>query len=293
LVVEIDTAKFGPHSTVECRAHGHGVAGRKRAVCCALKSRALAAFSFSRIAYLQELMADPVVTCDGHTYERSAIEYWLQSNNTSPITNEPLSSKALIPNFLLRSQIAAFKDANPQSTFAGGSSSPPPPAPISAWSAAGAPVVSSTVVATPSPPAPLPAGAGHALLKEEMNKKKNKTIRLYTGDNGGAAEEEISPSERSSSLVNKTRSFPGGSSTHISAPASEPKPLERSKSSQDAQKALERALASKGQFSFGSFGGYRVSPDAALLRVQAWRSFRERFGTTAFVPSMHYLTWSP
>jgi hypothetical protein len=94
-------------------------------------------------------------------------------------------------------------------------------------------------------------------------------------------------------LVNKTRSFPGGSSTHISAPASEPKPLERSKSSQDAQKALERALASKGQFSFGSFGGYRVSPDAALLRVQAWRSFRERFGTTAFVPSMHYLTWSP
>jgi hypothetical protein len=131
---------------------------------------------------------------------------------------------------------------------------------------------------------PAPGRRGHALLKEEMNKKKNKTIRMYTGDNGGAAEEEISPD---------TRSFPGGSSTHISAPASEPKPLERSKSSQDAQKALERALASKGQFSFGSFGGYRVSPDAALLRVQAWRSFRERFGTTAFVPSMHYLTWSP
>jgi hypothetical protein len=229
-------------------------------------------------------MADPVVTCDGHTYERSAIEYWLQSNNTSPITNEPLSSKALIPNFLLRSQIAAFKDANPQSACASGSSSTAPPAPIPAWSGKEVPVVLSKVVAMRSPPAPLLAGAGHALLKEEMNKKKNKTIRMYTGDNGGAAEEEISPD---------TRSFPGGSSTHISAPASEPKPLERSKSSQDAQKALERALASKGQFSFGSFGGYRVSPDAALLRVQAWRSFRERFGTTAFVPSMHYLTWSP
>ena len=30
----------------------------------------------------QEVMEDPVITSDGHTFERSAIEAWLGKNNT-------------------------------------------------------------------------------------------------------------------------------------------------------------------------------------------------------------------
>ena len=49
-----------------------------------------------------QLMSDPVVCVDGHTYEREAIESWLRDHDTSPITNLPLSSKMLIPNHLMR-----------------------------------------------------------------------------------------------------------------------------------------------------------------------------------------------
>lgn len=34
----------------------------------------------------QELMRDPVVCADGHSYERSVIEAWLQKHDTSPLT---------------------------------------------------------------------------------------------------------------------------------------------------------------------------------------------------------------
>jgi hypothetical protein len=40
-------------------------------------------------------MIDPVMCADGHTYERKAIEDWLQNHDTSPTTNEPLVSKHL------------------------------------------------------------------------------------------------------------------------------------------------------------------------------------------------------
>ena len=43
-------------------------------------------------------MVDPVVTADGHTYERVAIEQWLQMHDMSPMTGEPLSSKSLSPD---------------------------------------------------------------------------------------------------------------------------------------------------------------------------------------------------
>ena len=32
----------------------------------------------------QDLMNDPVIAADSHTYERTAIERWLQTNITSP-----------------------------------------------------------------------------------------------------------------------------------------------------------------------------------------------------------------
>lgn len=35
----------------------------------------------------QELMSDPVITADGHTYERAGIERWLAEHDTSPLTN--------------------------------------------------------------------------------------------------------------------------------------------------------------------------------------------------------------
>lgn len=44
-----------------------------------------------------ELFRDPVVASDGHTYERLAIEKWLQNNNTSPLTGNVMNA-TLIPN---------------------------------------------------------------------------------------------------------------------------------------------------------------------------------------------------
>ncbi len=52
-------------------------------------------------------MRDPVLCSDGHTYERGAITAWLNNHTTSPKTNEVLESKQLLPNFTLRSVIAA------------------------------------------------------------------------------------------------------------------------------------------------------------------------------------------
>ena len=65
-------------------------------------------------------MKDPVVTSDGHTYEREAIEDWLRTNDSSPITGEPLPSKAVIPNIQLRVQIGEFLDRNPELRDGGG-----------------------------------------------------------------------------------------------------------------------------------------------------------------------------
>ena len=49
-----------------------------------------------------EILKDPVVATDGHTYERAAIERWLTDHQTSPLTNAPLVSKHLVPNLRLR-----------------------------------------------------------------------------------------------------------------------------------------------------------------------------------------------
>merc|ERR1711998_224152 len=52
-----------------------------------------------------EPMLEPVVTADGHTYERAAIEAWLEQHDTSPLTNKHLEHRQLIPNLLVRSQL--------------------------------------------------------------------------------------------------------------------------------------------------------------------------------------------
>jgi len=61
-----------------------------------------------------EIMADPVSTSDGFTYEREAIEAWLADHNTSPLTGAPLARNELIPNHALRGAIEHFAKASPQ-----------------------------------------------------------------------------------------------------------------------------------------------------------------------------------
>lgn len=52
-----------------------------------------------------DIMRDPVMTCDGLTYERVDIEKWLQNNDTSPKTNLKLANKNLFPNYALKEMI--------------------------------------------------------------------------------------------------------------------------------------------------------------------------------------------
>ena len=49
----------------------------------------------------KRVMHDPVFLFDGYTYEREVIEEWLKTNTESPITNETLVNKSLIPNLVL------------------------------------------------------------------------------------------------------------------------------------------------------------------------------------------------
>ena len=51
------------------------------------------------------LMKDPVCAADGFTYERKAIEKWLENKDTSPMTNIKLDHKFVSPNRALSNQI--------------------------------------------------------------------------------------------------------------------------------------------------------------------------------------------
>lgn len=55
-----------------------------------------------------EIMKDPVIATDGHTYERTAIEKWFKICKTSPVTGKVLSSTELISNHALRDVINSF-----------------------------------------------------------------------------------------------------------------------------------------------------------------------------------------
>lgn len=60
----------------------------------------------------QEILIDPVMVQDGNTYERKAIELWFQKHSTSPLTNEVLVSKNLLPNLALKKLINDYVEAN-------------------------------------------------------------------------------------------------------------------------------------------------------------------------------------
>ncbi|KAM0883245.1 hypothetical protein ACQ4PT_031766 [Festuca glaucescens] len=60
-----------------------------------------------------ELMQDPVIVSSGQTYERSCIQKWLDSGHkTCPKTQLPLTHTSLTPNFVLKSLIAQWCEAN-------------------------------------------------------------------------------------------------------------------------------------------------------------------------------------
>ncbi|XAR59001.1 Ubiquitin--protein ligase [Bertholletia excelsa] len=60
-----------------------------------------------------ELMRDPVIVSTGQTYERSCIEKWLEAGHaTCPKTQQALTSRVLTPNYVLRSLIAQWCEAN-------------------------------------------------------------------------------------------------------------------------------------------------------------------------------------
>ncbi|EGD72194.1 hypothetical protein PTSG_00216 [Salpingoeca rosetta] len=57
-----------------------------------------------------DLFVDPVVASDGITYERAAIEAWLQDNRMSPLTRCPMS-RNLFPNVLVRKLVGEYREA--------------------------------------------------------------------------------------------------------------------------------------------------------------------------------------
>lgn len=57
-----------------------------------------------------EIMINPVIGRDGHTYEKEAIEKWLDNKNISPITNEVMHKDGLVPNIVLRNIIQDQKN---------------------------------------------------------------------------------------------------------------------------------------------------------------------------------------
>ena len=59
-----------------------------------------------------DVMTDPVIGEDGYTYERKAIEEWLQTHKTSPMTRCAMSVSSLKSNFNLRSSIERWKLTN-------------------------------------------------------------------------------------------------------------------------------------------------------------------------------------
>ena len=56
-----------------------------------------------------EVMKDPVICSDGHTYERSAIEKWLSTEKHSPMTRQIITNNSLIPNIALRNIIKDYE----------------------------------------------------------------------------------------------------------------------------------------------------------------------------------------
>ena len=60
-------------------------------------------------AFTQQIMTDPVILADGHTYERKAAEAYLEKFDRSPRTGEKLAHKSVLPNLLAREMCMCAK----------------------------------------------------------------------------------------------------------------------------------------------------------------------------------------
>uniref|UniRef100_A0A8C9ZWM4 WD repeat, SAM and U-box domain-containing protein 1 n=1 Tax=Sander lucioperca TaxID=283035 RepID=A0A8C9ZWM4_SANLU len=61
----------------------------------------------------RELMREPVIAADGYSYEREAIDSWInQKNRSSPMTNLPLLTTLLTPNHTLKMAIGRWKTSH-------------------------------------------------------------------------------------------------------------------------------------------------------------------------------------
>ncbi|GJP42599.1 hypothetical protein CLOM_g2145 [Closterium sp. NIES-68] len=60
----------------------------------------------------KKIMVEPVLAADGYTYEKAAIQMWLERTDLSPMTNEPLPHKHLMPNLVVRDLIADWTKKN-------------------------------------------------------------------------------------------------------------------------------------------------------------------------------------
>jgi hypothetical protein len=58
-----------------------------------------------------DLMRNPVITSDGHSFERAAIEKWFKTSKQSPITGLELPSKLLRSNYALKVASQSYLDS--------------------------------------------------------------------------------------------------------------------------------------------------------------------------------------
>ncbi|KAL0682454.1 hypothetical protein Bca4012_049301 [Brassica carinata] len=54
---------------------------------------------------LKDVMKDPCIAADGYTYDRKAIEKWMEDHRSSPVTDSPLENMTLLPNHTLHAAI--------------------------------------------------------------------------------------------------------------------------------------------------------------------------------------------
>ena len=54
-----------------------------------------------------DIMTDPVMDCNGHTFERIAIEAWYRTHDTSPVTGATVINKSLTPNYAIKQMLDA------------------------------------------------------------------------------------------------------------------------------------------------------------------------------------------
>ena len=99
---------------------GDGASPSSAAVATAAAATAAAAVSALAVPrsfacpITQEVMTDPVVTVDGHSFERAAIEEWFRRRVSNPLTGLPLDSATLTPNHTLRGSIVELMNRRPE-----------------------------------------------------------------------------------------------------------------------------------------------------------------------------------